>query len=119
VVSPDANRMTLGEVSPEYQQVEHYYVKQVSMIENEITTLDIVSNEDQNKILMDELNEMDDMYKELQKDLNANPNDERVINAMIEHYQRKIEVMNYILSQLKDVTSDNQINSENYETVRL
>ena len=119
VVSPDANRMTLSEVSPEYQQVERYYVQQVSLIENEITTIDIVSNEDQNKILMDELDEMDDMYTELQKDLNTNPNDERVVNAMINHYQRKIEVMNYILSQLKEVTSENQINSENYETVRL
>ncbi len=119
VVSPDANRMTLGEVSPEYQQVEHYYVQQVNMMENELTTLDIISNEDQNKMLMDELAEMDDMYVELQKDLNTNPNDERVINAMIAHYQRKIEVMNYILSQLKEVTSENQINSENYETVRL
>ena len=47
---------------------------------------------------------MDNMYEELQKDLKANPNDERVINAMIEHYQRKVEVMNYILSQLKEVT---------------
>lgn len=119
IVSPDANRMTLGEVSPEYQQVEQYYVKQVNMIENEFTTIDIISNEDQNKILMDELAEMDDMYVELQKDLKTNPNDERVINAMIAHYQRKIEVMNYILSQLKEVTSENQINSENYETVRL
>lgn len=119
VVSPDANRMTLGEVSPEYKQVEQYYVKQVSMMESEITTIDIISNEDQNKILLEELETMDDMYIELQKDLNANPNDERVINAMIEHYQRKIEVMNYILSQLKDVTNENQLNSENYETVRL
>lgn len=119
VVSPDAKRTTLGEVSPEYAQVEKYYVQQVSMIENEIKTIDIVSNEDQNKILMDEFKEMDKMYEELQKDLKANPNDERVINAMIEHYERKVEVMSYILTQLKDVTSENQINSENYETVRL
>ena len=119
IVSPGANRTALGEVSPEYSQVEQYYVKQVNMMENEIKTIDIVSNEDQNKILMDELGEMDKMYLELQKDLKANPNDERVINAMIEHYQRKVEVMNYILSQLKEVTNENQINSENYETVRL
>ena len=119
VVSPDANRMSLGEVSPEYRQVEQYYVHQVSMIENQITSIDIISNEDQNQVLMDELKNMDDMYVELQKDLNANPNDERVINAMIEHYQRKIVVMSYILTQLQEVQSETQINSENYETVRL
>ena len=119
VLSPDAKSMTLSEVSPEYSQVEQYYVQQVSMIENEIQTIDIVSNEDQSKILMDELKEMDKMYEELQKDLNANPSDERVVNAMIEHYQRKVEVMSYILTQLKEVNDENQINSENYETVRL
>ncbi len=119
VVSPGAKRTALGEVSPEYAQVEKHYVQQVSMIENQIKTIDIVSNEDQNKILTNEFAEMDKMYEDLQKDLKANPNDERVINAMIEHYQRKIEVMSYILEQLKEVTNENQINSENYETVRL
>lgn len=119
VLSPDARTMSLGEVSPEYSQVEHYYVQQVSMMEDEIQTIDIVSNEDQSKILMDELKEMDVMYKELQKDLKTNPSDERVVNAMIEHYQRKVEVMSYILTQLKEVNDENQINSENYETVRL
>ena len=81
--------MTLGEVSPEYSQVEQYYVHQVNQMEDEIKTIDIVSNEDQNEMLMDELRDMDKMYEELQEDLKANPNDERVINAMIEHYQRK------------------------------
>ena len=119
VVSPGARRMSLGEVSPEYRQVEKNYVHQVSKIETEISTIDIVSNEDQNKILQEELRTMDEMYIELQKDLKANPNDERVINAMIEHYQRKIDVMSYILNQLQEVQSENQINSENYETVRL
>jgi hypothetical protein len=32
-----------------------------------------------------------------------------------------VEVMNYILSQLKEIqtNNENQINNENYETVRL
>jgi hypothetical protein len=55
----------------------------------------------------------------LKKDLKAHPNDERIINAMIEHYQSKVDVLNYIISQLKEVNSENQINNENYETVRL
>ena len=119
VFSPGAKRMTLSEVSPEYQQVEHYYVKQVNMVEDEIEGIWINDQPEQKEMLLEELKHMDDMYDELQKDLKANPNDQRVINAMIEHYQRKIEVMNYILNQLKEVQSENQINNENYETVRL
>ena len=121
VLSPDANRMTLSEVSPEYREVEQYYVKQVNLMEDEIEGIWINGQPDDKDMLIDELNQMDETYKELQKDLKANPNDERVINAMIEHYQRKVEVMNYILSQLKEIqnSNENQINNENYETVRL
>jgi hypothetical protein len=119
VLSPNADKMALGEVSTEYGEVEQYYVRQVNLMEDEIKGIQISNNPEQNKMLMKELEDMDDMYAELQKDLKANPDDDRVINAMIEHYQRKVEVMNYILTQLKDVKNDNQINEENYETVRL
>ena len=121
VLSPDARRMTLSEVSPEYREVEQYYVRQVNMMEDEIEGIWINGQPEDNDALIDELNQMDEMYKDLQEDLKANPNDERVINAMIEHYQRKVEVMNYILSQLKEIqkSNENQINNENYETVRL
>ncbi|MDT8401121.1 MAG: hypothetical protein RQ743_05455 [Bacteroidales bacterium] len=121
VLSSDANKMTLSEVSPEYREVEQYYVHQVSLMEDEIEDIWINGQPEDKGLLLDELEEMDETYKELQKDLKANPNDERVINAMVEHYQRKVEVMNYILSQLKEIQNKNeyQINNENYETVRL
>ncbi len=125
VLSPSAKKMALGDVSPEYREIEQYYVKEVSMIENEIDGIWINGQPQDKEMLLEELEEMDKIYEELQKDLKANPNDERVINAMIEHYQQKVDVMNYILSQLKQVQSENenesenQINNENYETVRL
>lgn len=121
VFSPDAKRMTLSEVSPEYREVEQYYVKQVSLIEDEIGGIWLNGQPEDNDMLLKELEEMDNAYVELQKDLKANPNDERVINAMVDHYQKKVEVMNYILSQLKEIqnNNENQINNENYETVRL
>jgi len=52
-------------------------------------------------MLMKEMKSMDSTYVSLQKELKANPNDERIINAMIEHYQTKLEVMSYIVNQLK------------------
>ncbi len=46
---------------------------------------------------MSEMKGMDSVYVQLQHELKANPNDERIINAMIEHYQTKVEIMSYIL----------------------
>lgn len=118
IFSPDSKRMTLSDVSSEYSEVEKYYVQQVNLMEDEIKALPMNEGEDK-EMLMAELENMDAIYEELQKDLKANPDDERVINAMIEHYQRKVDVMNYILAQLREVSNENQINNEDYETVRF
>ena len=105
---PSRNRMTLGQVSPQYREVENYYVHQVNLVENEIVTIDVKNNPAQKKMLLKEMKSMDSVYVQLQKELKANPNDDRIINAMIEHYQTKLEVMTYIVSQLKAIRNENQ-----------
>ena len=112
-----SSRMTLGQVSPQYKEVENYYVHQVNMMEGEIVNVDLKNNPDQKVLLMKEMKSMDSTYVSLQKELKANPTDERIINAMIEHYQTKLEVMTYIVNQLKTIRNDNQIKKEN-EKVR-
>ncbi len=111
-LSAGSKRMTLGDVSPQYQEVENYYIHQVNLMEGELTTLDF-SNQEQKEMLLSEMKSMDSVYVSLQKELKANPNDERIINAMIEHYQTKVDVMNYIISQLKSLRNENQNMKEN------
>ena len=117
-VKQDSKRMTLSEVSPQYMEVENYYIRQVNFMENEIEGSVISSDPGQKEALMKELQNMDTVYVALQKELKANPNDERVINAMIEHYQNKLEVMTIIVNQLKSIRSNN-INNQEYEKLSL
>lgn len=117
-IRPDSKRMTLSEVSPQYKEVENYYMHQVNMMEGEIIDINFEDNPAQKDVLMQEMRSMDSVYVSLQKELKANPNDERIINAMIEHYQTKLEVMTYIVNQLKSVRNDN-INTNENEKVRL
>jgi hypothetical protein len=105
-------RMSLGEVSPQYKEAENYYVQQVNFIENEISKLEIESDPEQKAILRNELRSMDSTYVQLQKELKANPHDERIINAMIAHYQTKIDVMNYIMEQLKEIRNETKKETE-------
>jgi len=105
---PDRGRMTLGDVSPQYKEVENYYVHQVRLMENEIGTIDVENNPLQKKMLQEEMKGMDSISVQLQKELYANPNDERIINAMIEHYQTRLEIMTYIVDQLKTIRNENQ-----------
>jgi len=107
-IRAERGRMTLGQVSPQYKEVENYYVHQVNLIESELINVDLKDNPEQKQMLVSEMKSMDSVYVQLQKELKTNPTDERIINAMIEHYQTKLEVMTYIVNQLKAVRNGNQ-----------
>jgi hypothetical protein len=53
------------------------------------------------------------VFQKLQNDLTSSPNDDRVINAMLEYYQTKLSLINMIVEKLKEVK---QKNNENHET---
>jgi hypothetical protein len=99
--------MALGDVSPQYREVENYYLHQVNLMESELGSITIPNDPEHTELLQNEMKSMDSVYLQLQKDLKANPDDERIITAMIEHYQTKVEVMSYILNQLKEIRNEN------------
>jgi hypothetical protein len=107
-LSKQGTRMTLGEVSPQFREVENYYIHQVNLLENEINTVNISDDPEHKNMLTSEMRSMDSVYVQLQKELKANPNDERIISAMIEHYQTKLEVMSYIVNQLKSIRDERE-----------
>lgn len=63
-----------------------------------------------------EMAEMDSLYQDLKKEYGKNPDDERIINAMIEYYQTKLEIINTIKSDLENVKS---IKNKNHENTNL
>lgn len=99
------NDVTLASVSPEYGEVEFYYTNAINVGLNQWQELEnqgLIST-DEKKMMDDELSEFETRYKNLQQDLAANPNDERVINAMLEYYQAKLSVINMIVNKLEEV----------------
>ena len=50
-----------------------------------------------------ELSSMDSLFMNLQQEYAANPNDERIINAMIEYYQTKLDIVNTIKKDLENI----------------
>ncbi len=62
-----------------------------------------------------ELSEMDSLFVNLQHEYTANPNDERIINAMIEYYQTKLDIVNTIKTDLENVKNLKREDHENPE----
>ena len=108
-------QVTLASVSPEYKEVEFYYTTSINTgldQWNELNNAGYISDEEQ-AMMQDELKEFENLYKSLQNDLSANPNDERVINAMLEFYQTKLSLINMIVNKLEEVKQQKNNHDEN------
>lgn len=106
---------SLSSVSPEYKEVEFYYTNAISVGLSQWNTLkdDGFISETEQDLMNTELTEFEERFKNLQTDLAANPNDERVINAMLEYYQAKLEIINLIVNKLQEVKQQKNIQNEN------
>lgn len=97
--------LSLGSISPEYREVEFYYTNSIQQGMNqwnEFKREGLVSKQEQQG-MQKEQQEFDQVYQKLLQDLKANPNDERVINALIEYYQARMNVISIITSKLKEI----------------
>ena len=61
-----------------------------------------LTDEDQ-QLMQNEMAEFDRTYTRLQQELAANPEDERVINAMLELYQTKLSIITLIIQKLEEI----------------
>jgi len=95
---------SFGMLSKEYQEVEDYFIQTINAKYSELEKFNF-EDPDQKEIILKELREMDILYKRLQEDFKNDPNNQRIIHAMILHYQQKIEIMNNIVIQLEEINS--------------
>ncbi|MBW6535748.1 MAG: hypothetical protein K0B11_12110 [Mariniphaga sp.] len=109
-----ATGMTLASLSPEYEEVEFYFTSAINggLSQWERLISEGLISEDEQQMMDNELNEFEVVYKNLQADLSANPNDERVINAMLEYYQTKLSLINMIVEKLEEVKQKTNVNYE-------
>jgi hypothetical protein len=92
-------------------EADQYYARQVSDKYDQIQQFDFSSPEEK-ALLLDELKELDSYHQQLMSDLEANPGDGRVINAMIRHYKIKLEVMDQIIHQLNQLKTETEDQNE-------
>lgn len=97
--------LSLGSISDEYREVEFYYTNSIQLGMNQWEKLkdEGFVTESEQQMMQKEQEEFDQMYQKLLEDLKANPDDERVINAMLEYYQARMNVISLIINKLKEV----------------
>jgi len=99
------NKVAMKELHISVMEADSYYASQANQRYDQIRQFDF-ENEEEKVVLLEELNELDAYHQQLLSDLEANPGDERVINALIRHYQLKLEVMDQIIYQLNQYKTE-------------
>ena len=113
-LSPPAKELiSLGDISPEYAEVEQYYTQQVS---DKLATL--ANYKATTPEIQADLEELDQGMKDLQKELSVIPKskEEAIVNDIIDLYKTKVAILEKLLESIQ---SSNQKNSIQNETVDI
>jgi hypothetical protein len=94
----------LRKIAPELVEVEAYYTSQINEKKDQLTAYDLkVLGLDEQQDIDRELARLDSSYTQLKKQLYTTPNTDKVMGAMIQNLQLRIEVLNRQLEVLQRV----------------
>ena len=91
--------MIFSGLSPELYETEIYLQHEISQKLEYISTL-----QELNEDVLSDIQEIDESFGQIENDLKKNPRDERIISAVIETYQIKIELLDEIINKLQSVS---------------
>lgn len=90
------NKNNLAQINEEYGNIEEDYLQTVRYKQKEINKTDIPDSEII-KTILDELKQLDELYRESSKDLAKIDDNQRVVNTIFNIYERKIELLERII----------------------
>ncbi len=99
---------------PELQEAELYYSGLIDSKLEEVRPLLSDYPDIQHEINTD-LSELDSVYKSLKEDLKDNVSNQEVIEAMVDNYRMRIEILEEMLEYLKSKKEDNTKKKSDYE----
>ncbi len=92
---------------PELHEAEIYYT---SLLDEKISLLEplIKENPELGESLQQDFSELDSIYDELQKDLRDNIANDEVVEAMIQNYIMKIQILEDLLEYMDESSKNNE-----------
>ncbi len=115
--APAEEQVKLQDISTEYGEAELYYTSAIDqgMRHWEKLTEDGFISPKEQSLMQEEIAEFNQTRERLQQDLATNPNDERVINAMLELYQTRLSIIHLIIDKLEDIKNHQTQNEDEPE----
>ena len=87
---------------PELKEAEQFYNVQMNLYYNKLQNLRFNNDQSQKQQILEELSDMDRQVRNMKRDLRQNPDDERVVHAIINYYQVKLDFMDMIITRTQE-----------------
>lgn len=105
ILNRNAGNFISASAYPELNEAEQFYTAQLSLYNSKIQDLVFNNDQTEKKRVIEELSEMDQQVRAMKSDLRQNPDDERIVHAIINFYQIKIELMDMIIARTQQATN--------------
>ena len=99
------------------QTTQEFFTTAISA---EIEKLEAEQSPEFQKMIIDALFQielLEQNYNRLKQDLNTSGEDKRVVLAMINNYQNRIDILQNVLNQIDELKNNNEFNNENTSTL--
>ncbi|GAB4235222.1 MAG: hypothetical protein Tsb0034_09290 [Ekhidna sp.] len=101
------------QLSQEFVQAEDYYI---SLISERKKLIKEQLSEEQEEMFLYDINQLDSMYTELKKTYQTNASNDRVVDAMINNLQLRLDILNKQLEILENIKNQN---NETNSTIQI
>ena len=113
----DGNSKDLASVSPEMAKTQDFFT---NVITNELEKLNSEETPEFQDLIVDALFQikiLEENYERLKLDLTESGDDKRVIFAMINNFQNRIDLLQNVVEQIDNLKQQNIIQNENSTTI--
>ena len=100
--------------NPDIDEIRFYYTSQIESNYKKILEDPFLDEETRNDLIKEEFKNLDSLFIQLNNEYEANPDDERVVDAMINYYRVKLNLVQEILNDLKKVKQLKNKQNENH-----
>jgi len=106
LIDNQIKNLTIDNSNRELNEAEKFYTSQLNIYYDKIQQLGFNNDKAEKRKVLQELSAMDEQVQVMKYDLKQNPDDERIMSAIINFYQLKLEMMDVIIAsaQKKDIT---------------
>ncbi|MBL4605497.1 MAG: hypothetical protein JKY02_07525 [Flavobacteriaceae bacterium] len=106
--------LVLSDLSPKMQEVETYFISTITIELQEIEKSRSLDTEKIIESALDQLEELEDNYKLFIEELNNTGEQRKIINEMINNYQKRLEILQNTLLQIEQVKNPKNLDNEIY-----